>query len=253
MNDLTNNVRVSAFYRLCEVLLQNELVQQRSNVSLVRVAGTNIYTSDSDRPWVFLNEGGRPESSVTVYDGVNDVTNYVKIHHLNQPEIVSGALSRPSVTYSGPPSGAAKASFSQFVVMPMVGYPVEKQLEQVVLPVAAVSVDLSEDDHFALGTALKFRRFTIHVDLLARNKVERDRVTDIIRCNMARIPILDWAQHQLLNGDGTVDSAFDYLTQFKNFARIPTPPRSFILNSETMTTEKERFRTQTSIRIEIVG
>jgi len=233
--------------------LQNDLTVVRTGVNLVRVVGTNTYTSDTDRPWVFLNNMGRPESSVKVWDGINDVTNYVKVSHLQQPVQLTNAIARPHVIYSGPPSGAAKADFRQFTVLPMVGYPNKRQLEMMMLPVAAVTVDASDDDHFAIGTALKFRRFEIRIDLLARNDTELEKLTDIIRMNMARLPMVDMTDHQLLNGDGTVNTTFDYTDQFSNFARIPRPARSVNFHPDGFLTEKERYRSETIIRAEIVA
>lgn len=200
-----------------------------------------VYTGDelldntyefSLRNVAYADASGRINpSGVSIYDGARQLA----LEEFTVNYILN------IVTLDVQPSGTVTADYSSYQVSVIDAFPTYEEFEAMDLPVVSIDLDEQTDSPFAIGQQESWWRKDFFIDIFATNDAMRIDLMDRLQKSLKKwIPILDFSE-QPINYDGTINTDFDWQSQFEYWMKIRGKTRGTLINDGTLDS-KERFR-----------
>jgi hypothetical protein len=198
----TKQIQDSIEYRLCQILFQQGWVVPLENVALIATAAPNVYTIESQFPWVYFDNAGQntSDTNVRVYRDGTILANSEYLVDYRERKI----------TILSPVSGDLTADVLTFACNIRRGYPTDQELELVDLPVIAFECDDQSTKPFAIGTSQRHRVHPLTVDILASNDPQRIDLSDDLVDYLIRTPLIDTDASPTLKNNGQRNDQFDF-------------------------------------------
>lgn len=240
-------------YRLFGILRQQGWWSRRTGVEMTKISVIedsdevlpNTYVMKTPRPFVFfkddltLNTG-----SITVYAN-NIVMN-------------SGGYSidwrQGRIILDNDPDGATITIDADIYSVDVVeGYPEDKILERLDLPIIAFNVENQDDRPFGIGMSLtKFRKRFVSIDMLCRHSGEvKDIFDDLIKFIVC-IPHMNLDDHKPLTPENDLDSAWNFADQQSGYY-VVQQVQGDLIKPRTTGSPKERYRALITFETERVS
>jgi hypothetical protein len=172
------------------------------NVAMIATDVANVYTIESQFPWVYFDNSGQntSDANVRVYrDGTILANSDYQVDYRER-----------KITILSPASGTLTADVLTFACNIRRGYPSEQELELIDLPIIAFECDDQSTKPFAIGTSQMHRIHPLMVDILATNDPQRIDLSDDLVDYLVRTPLLDTDSSPPLKNNGQRNDQFNF-------------------------------------------
>lgn len=183
----------------------------------------------------YLDASGRLDQSLSIYDaGIELASDAYEVDYLDG-----------TITLDALPSGTVTADYNFWTVNVIDAFPDADTFESADLPLVSIDIMEQTATPFSLGDTQQFWSVQYFIDIFATDDGTRLDMMDGIQQYLAkyRIPLIDFSDHMPLSYDGSINTSYDYDTQFSKWL-VPHPngkPKGSLLNTGT-TSDKEKYR-----------
>lgn len=206
-----------------DIITEDTLEEDENTTNKYIFSNSNIAYADAS--------GRINPSGVSIYD-VNrklDISEF-SVDYINS-----------TVQLNSTPSGSITADYSYYTITVMDSFPEAEVFENTDLPMISIDFDAQDDDDYAIGQQKSFWTSTFYIDIFAINDGMRLDLTDRIQKIMKKwIPQLRFNEYPL-NYNGTINTDFDWNTEFVRWIKMPRKTRATMINNGSLS-DKERFR-----------
>lgn len=253
-NPLISNLQLSLSHRLHHILLQVGYFTEHLQQPLTKASvDTSLYDHATrwtyeyaacPHGWVHIDANGNVEpGNVAVFVG----------GILQSPSAYAVDYVHGWVIFPSDPGGSVTASFSRWNAGIRRGFPTDKDLEVVSLPMLVFEVNGEAGRPFGVHGGAEFLSYRITIDILGDHERVAVELGSYIRKMLQRLPVYDFNVHQTLGYGGVLDTGFNAATQMIHYASFLQKPSMNIVRPRTGDHQKLRHRAMVYAEIEFVG